>query len=293
MSLISLIILLLKLSIVLGVFAIGLKATFQDALFLFRRPAELGRVVLVMNVLMPMFALVVALTFNLHPAVKVALVVLAVSPIPPILPNKALRAGGKEDYIIGLLVAISVLSVLFIPLTLKVLQWITGLQLNMSAASVFIVIFTTILAPLLGGMLVRRFLPSFAEHSARPIGLVARIVLLVSGLPILFTSVRAILTLIGDGTLLALAAFALVGIAAGHFLGGPESEKRRVLALDTASRHPAVAMGIAHTNFPNQKLTAPVILVYLVLSAVLTVPYLNWSKRRQTTATTPGKEVKV
>ena len=50
---------LLKASIILSVFAIGLKATFADATFLFRRPGHLIRALLSMNVLMPMTALAV------------------------------------------------------------------------------------------------------------------------------------------------------------------------------------------------------------------------------------------
>jgi len=57
MTLVTLIVLLLKLSIIISVFAIGLKATFADALYLFRRPADVVRVLLAMNVLMPAFAL--------------------------------------------------------------------------------------------------------------------------------------------------------------------------------------------------------------------------------------------
>jgi bile acid:Na+ symporter, BASS family len=113
----------------------------------------------------------------------------------------------------------------------------------------------------------------------------------LSCLPILFTSVRAILTLIGDGTLLALASFAIIGLITGHLLGGPVSENRPVLALATSARHPAVALAIAHANFPNQKLAGALVLVYLVLSAILAAPYLNWSKRSRTTTAAPEKQV--
>src|SRR5258707_528657 len=120
------ILLVLKASIVLSVFAIGLKATFADATSLFRRPGHLLRAFVSMNVLMPLTALAVGAPFDLHPAVKIALVVIAVSPTPPILPKKALKAGGTEAYTVGLLVAVAVLSVVVIPLSMKVLEAITG-----------------------------------------------------------------------------------------------------------------------------------------------------------------------
>src|SRR6266851_5716958 len=118
MDLQSLILLVLKISIVLSVFALGLKATFADATYLFRHPGKLVRAFLSMNVLMPVLALAMVLTFKLHPAVKVALVALSVSPVPPIFPKKALKTGGRDDYSIGLLVATAVLAIIVIPIAM-------------------------------------------------------------------------------------------------------------------------------------------------------------------------------
>jgi BASS family bile acid:Na+ symporter len=92
MSLSDVILLFLKLSIVLSVLAIGLHVTFADTAYLFRKPGLLGKALLSMYVIMPIVALVLAWSFDLHPAVKVALVTLSVSPIPPILPNRGIRS---------------------------------------------------------------------------------------------------------------------------------------------------------------------------------------------------------
>lgn len=71
---------MLKASVLLIVFAIGLRASAQDATYLFRRPGELVRAVLAMNVLMPLFAVSLVYMFDLNPAVNIALVALSVSP---------------------------------------------------------------------------------------------------------------------------------------------------------------------------------------------------------------------
>ena len=285
MSLEALIPLVLKLSIMLSVVAIGFKAAFSDTVYLFRRPAKLLRAFLAMNVLMPLFALLLAYTFDLHPAVKIALVALSISPIPPILPRKALKSGGHEDYTIGLLTASAVISVVAIPITMEVVERLTGIPLQMRAREVALLMLTSVLAPLLVGMGVRRLWCEFADRAARPIAVGALVVLIIACLPILFTSVRSILVLIGDGTLLALAGFALIGVVVGHLLGGPDPDNRPVLALATSSRHPAVALAIGHANFPNQKLAGALVLVYLVLSAILAAPYLNWARKSQSTTT--------
>lgn len=291
MTLATLIPLVLKLSIALFVFAIGLKATFSDATYLFRRPAQLLRALLSMNVVMPLFATFMALTFNLPAPVKIALVALSISPIPPILPNKALKAGGREDYTIGLLVATALLSVVFVPLAMKLFEGIADVPLQMRARDVAALVFSSVLVPLLLGIAVHHIASALADRIAKPVGIVALVLLIIPLLPILFTSARALLTLVGDGTLLALAAFALVGIIAGHLLGGPNPENRPVLALATSARHPAMALAIAHANFPNQKAVGALVLVHVVLSAIIAMPYLNWIKRAHSTSTAGEKQI--
>jgi BASS family bile acid:Na+ symporter len=62
----AVILLVLKASIVLSVFAIGLRATFAHATSLFRRPDQLLRAFVSMNVLMPLMALAVGAPFDLQ-----------------------------------------------------------------------------------------------------------------------------------------------------------------------------------------------------------------------------------
>jgi BASS family bile acid:Na+ symporter len=270
MNLQSLILFVLKISITLNVLALGLEATLADATYLFRHPLELVRVFLSMNVVMPALALALVLTFNLHPAVKIALVALAVSPVPPFFPKKALKTGGKGDYSVGLLVATALLAIVVIPITMTIFERIGGVPLQMPARSVAALVFTTVLAPLLAGIALRAVAPAFAERTAKPIGILATALLVLSVLPVVFGSIRTILSLVGDGTLLSFAGFALVGYLVGHCLGGPEPENRSVLALATASRHPAIAVAIAHANFPQQKLAVPAIVLYLLVSGIVT-----------------------
>jgi len=76
-----------------------------------------------------------------------------------------------------------------------------------------------------------------------------------------------------------MAVLALVALAAGHLLGGPDPEDRAVLALSSAARHPAIAIAIAHVNFPDQKLAPAAVLLYVLVSGIVTVPYLKWAAR--------------
>jgi BASS family bile acid:Na+ symporter len=280
MDLATLIPLALKTSIVFIVFGLALNASLDDALYLFRRPRELFRSLLSMNVIMPLFAAAIAAIFGLHPAVKIALLVLAVSPVPPILPKKEIKAGGGSSYAFGLLVAAALLAIVLVPISVELMGRAFARTMHIAPATVAQLVLITVLIPLAAGIAVRHFAPAFAERIAKPVSLAAVVLLVVSVLPILFTAWPAITSLIGNGTILAIAAFVVVGLAAGHLLGGPDPEDRTVLALSTASRHPGVAMAIVSANFPGQKLMLAAVLLYLIVNAVVSLPYLNWRKRQ-------------
>jgi BASS family bile acid:Na+ symporter len=245
-----------------------------------RDPGKALRMVAAMNVAVPAFAVVVVLAFDLHRAVEIALVAIAISPVPPFLPIKAMRAGEQRSYTIGLLVAAAVLSVAYIPLVMQLLDRLSPAALAMSPVTVAEAVSISVLVPLAAGIAIRRLAPGFAELVARFVLVVAVALLAVALLPVLVIAVPAIASLVGNGTILALAALVAVGLAAGHLLGGPRHEERTMLALASGSRHPAVAVALAHANFPDDRLVVPAVLLYLVICVVVTTLYMFWVKRR-------------
>ena len=199
-------------------------------------------------------------------------------------PPKERKTGGKESYTIGLLAAAAVLSIVFVPFTLAVLGRIFSIPLALSPGAVAMIVLTTVLAPLAAGIAIHTVAPAFADRIAGPVSVVARIMLALGIVPVLFTQFPAIWSLVGNGTIVALAVFVVVGLAAGYLLGGPDPEDRTVLALSTSSRHPGVAATIAQANFPEQKLALAAVLLYMLVSAVVSVPYLIWTRRRHAAA---------
>jgi BASS family bile acid:Na+ symporter len=248
---------------------------------LFRRPGELVRALLAMNVLMPLFAVALIATFDFNPAVKIALVALSVSPIPPPIPAKMVKSGGTESYVIGLHVVIGSLAIIFVPLAMAIIGQVRNVALQMSMAPVAKVVFISVLIPIGVGIFVHGLAPAFSERVAKPIASISGLGVLAGIVAIWISAAPAMWSLIGNGTVIALAAFVLVGLAIGHFLGGPVPENRTSLALSTASRHPGIALLLAQANFPAEKLVVAAVLLYLIVNAVVSIPYLLWTKRRQ------------
>ncbi len=173
---------------------------------------------------------------------------------------------------------------LLIPLSLELIERNRDMPLQMRPAAVLGLVFWSLLLPLAVGIVVRKMAPAFAERAAGPITTIAFAVLVLGVIPILIRVWPAMVSLVGNGTLLAMVLLVLVGLAAGHILGGPDPEDRTVLALSTATRHPAIAIAIAQANFPDQKLAPAAILLYVLVSVIASMPYLKWSKRHHVAA---------
>jgi len=286
----ALILVVLKISIALGRVAVGLEANFSDASFVFRHPSELIRAIFSIHVLMPLLAIVLVLTFNLDPAVKIALVVFSVSPVAAFFPERAIRAGGKTDYSVGLMTTTALLAIVVIPIALEIFKDIFRLPLHTPAGSIAALVFITILVPLLVGIAVRAKAPAFAKRMAKPLGKIALVLLILGMLPILFRSTRMILSLIGNGTLLSFSGFVIVGYIIGYLLEKPQPENRPILALANVARHPAIAAVVAHANFPQLKSVFPSVLLYVLVNAVITAVAAMLIRARST-PTESGKRM--
>ena len=271
-----------NISMFLVVLAIGLTATMDQATYLLRRPGLLVRSLVSMHVVMLVVSLLIIALLNPAPEIKVALVAISLSPVPPILPPKQEKAGGPAEYTIGLLTAASVAAIVLVPLGLLILGWIFNLPLAISPNAIAGVVLLSIVLPLGIGIVINRRWPDFAHRVARPLSMAAMLLLVIALIPILIVAWPTIWSFVGNGLLLALVAFALIGLAVGHWLGGPDSGERTVLALATSARHPGVAIAIASLNFPDQKGALIVVLFHLIVSTVISAPYVKW--RTQETA---------
>jgi BASS family bile acid:Na+ symporter len=279
MTLAALIVLVLKVSIAVLVFTVGLGTKPHELTHLLRRPGQLVRSLVSMNLVMLAVAVAIVLLFPLRGPVKVMLVALALSPVPPVLPKKLMKAGGGHDYVMALLFSASIFAIVWIPFAGEVLDRIFPAHISIPAVAVAKLVSMTVLGPTIAGVFVRLLAPGPADRIAAPAATVASMLLLVGLGLILVKGAPAMLALLGDGTLLAIVAFLVLGLLAGHLLGGPTPADRSVLALATASRHPGVAMAIAQLTFPAEKSSVlAALLLYLLAGMVVTLPYVRWRK---------------
>lgn len=278
----------LPVSMFLIVLSLSLRTTVPQVTSLLREPVLLFRSILAMNVVLPVIVAVAVAVFALHPAVKVALIALALSPVPPFLPGRELKlvAPAREAYVYGLFATVSVLAIFFIPLAVAVLEMALGRDIGTSPLVVARIVALTALAPLAAGLALRQWWPASVRLAAVA-GAGGTALLLVAAVLILAQSWPAMMSLVGDGTLLAIVSVTLIGLAVGHVLGGPNNDDRTVLALATAIRHPAVAIAIASTS--KERLVPAAIVLALVVGGIAAAPYTAWRKQLRAAGLATGQ----
>jgi len=271
--------LVFQISLLSTVLVFGLKATLTDLRYLISRPGLLTRSLAAVFVVMAALAVALDRCFNFPPAVEIAIVALAISPLPPVLPAREAKAGAHQSYGLGLMVLLALLSIGIVPLAAEVLGVLFGRRYDVAPGGIAVVILTTVLAPLAVGVVIHAVAPRVAERVVKPITLAAKVMVPLAALALLIIAAPALWRLITNGTILAIVVFLAVGFAVGHTLGGPEPDHAAVLAFSTACRHPGIALSIAASNYPDQRFAAT-ILLYLITAFVLGLPYSAWHRRR-------------
>jgi len=265
------------------VMAVGLEATPRELLSLFRQPLRLARAVLAVNVIVPVTAAILVGLFPLSPVVKMGILVMAVSPVPPLVPGKGLKAGGDRVYALSLYASLVLLSIVIVPATVAILAHIYGSSVSVSPLQIAENVAIGVVAPLLAGLALHAVAPAFSEKVAPTLRRLSMLVVLLIVIPVIVSLWPAISTLAGDGALLAMALTSAAGLAAGHLLGGPGLGDRGALAQTAVTRHPGIAILIANAAGGDKRVTAAVI-AFMLVGLLVAIPYQVWLGRRMRAA---------
>ncbi len=269
--------LLVSLSLGSLVLAIGLNATLDDALYLFKRPRLLLRAFLAISVVVPAAAMLIVAVLPLQPISKAGVVIMAIAPVPPLAPGKQLKMGGDKAYVYGLYTAFALLAVAIVPASVFVLNLVYGKAVVIPMFELLRLVVLSVLLPLGLGLGIGAAVPRLAPALSSAVSKVSMLLILAIFVALMAVAWPQILAATGNGTVLAILVVVAVGLAAGHLLGGPEHNDRVALAVAASCRHPGIALMIAGANGQNPRLTA-VIILFVLLSVLATLPYQLWVK---------------
>jgi len=287
MSFKQVVLLALQVSIIATVFGFGLNATAERLSALLRRPRLLVRAFVAMFVIMPLVAIALVKWFDFSRAVDVVLLALALSPVPPLLPQREQKSGGDVHLGIGLMVFLALASIVAVPAIVAVAERLSDREITTPMSTIVAMVLKVVIAPLAAGMILRATLPAAATRLERIAELLAKVLLPIAALALIAGTLSVIWQATGVGSLAALSLFVVAGLVTGHVFGGPDPDHAVVLALSTACRHPAIALTIATSNAPTEPVGGT-ILLYLILNAIVAIPYVQWQKRRLARAPAAG-----
>jgi len=216
-------------------------------------------------VLMPLGALALASVLGLDPPLGVGLLLLGLAAGAPFLPKLAQLAKGHLAFAVGAMVLLMVVTVGYLPLVLPL--FLPGVSVD--PVTIARSLFLLMLLPLALALAVRARFPVMAARSKSVLDRVSTLSLILLTLLIVVANVSNVLSIFGTRGILAGLLFIAIGFGTGWFLGGPDVENRRVLALGTAQRNIAAALVVAGQSFSDPKVVVMVVVVAIVGLLVL------------------------
>jgi len=262
-------------SLVMTMLCAGMGGIAGDRTYLSCRRGLLVRSLVAMLVLQPAFAVWLCYAFALPASVKLALLGLTIAPMPPILPSALMKVRGSRSFEVALSFVVALASIATMPISL----WGFSAPVRIDFIRVGWLIVLNIALPVAVGFAGRRL---SAETTARAVTLLtigAAGILALVLVALLLRARPAIPMLIGNGSMMALVLLAVAGLGIGHLCGGPARKNRRVLAMATATRHPALAIVLASALSPADERVSGVVIAFAVLVAGLAaIPYLPLSR---------------
>lgn len=261
--------------VILLMLSMGLRTTQQSLTALWRRPK------LLMGSLAAAFLVVPAFTYLLLQAVplslptKAGLWLIAITPGAPMIQTTAFRRRlGDPDLAASFQITVALLVIVFAPLWLIILSALTGTNYRMDPFAIARQVSSVQLAPILLGLVIHQKWPDPATRLGNAIlrfGLVALIALV---LVILVLLAKPMVSSAGLWRFAATVSVAVLAIAAGHLLAGPELTTRATIANANGQRNPGLALAIAASNLPEQKSAIMlVVVVYVLVIAVAETIY--------------------
>jgi BASS family bile acid:Na+ symporter len=268
------------------VFSKGLGARVVDFGYFGTQPGLMLRSFLCVDVMVPLIAMAVIILISPAKPTAVGLLLLASSPAAPLVLRAISMAGGKPEYAVSLQVMLASLAIVTTPITLYLLSSAPGLNIAIHPLDVAGSVGLSVLLPLLAGAVARWLFPALARRIVRPLEALSTIVLaLVYAIVLLYT--YRLIFMLDIRSYVAMALMVAGALAAGHLMAPGLPEERTTLAIESASRNSGLALLIAST-FVSLEKALPVLIPYVLTSAIICFIYVKYQKMGQSAANLSG-----
>jgi bile acid:Na+ symporter, BASS family len=280
MSIEKLINILVTITVIEMMVAIGLGVTFAEVVKVARNLRLVAKAAVANYVCVPAAAVGLLLLFHAHPMVAAGFLIAAVCPGAPYGPPFTAMAKGNVAVSVGLMVILAGASAILAPLLLRVLlPFMAGNEpLKIDAVKMVITLVVSQLLPLCVGMALRQWRPNLAASLQRPARLLSMLLNLSMFGIILLVQFQMLMEVRLRG-LVGMFALVLASLVAGWLLGEPGTGNRKAMALTTSVRNVAVSLVIATGSFPGTPAVTAALIYAVFQTIVLALLALVWGRR--------------
>jgi len=257
----------LAISLFLVKFGIGLTIAPGDLRFIRERPGLMLKSLAAVTVLVPIAVLIIILLVQPPRRFAVALAILAASPAAPMVVGKVKKSGGSAGYAASLQLVVTLFALISTPLVLGFLSSALNFKAEIDLLRVAKQVFVTIFLPIGLGVIVGARFPHLERLAAW----------LVKIATLFFFAVLLLILTKTAGAFLQMDLRSYLAI--GHLLAPKGPEMKTALALETATRNPALALLIGALNFPQTK-PLPILIPCVVISVLIVTIYAKWQGRK-------------
>ena len=273
---------LLNFFVVIVMFSIGLRTSSGEFLKILRDRALFARTLLANCVLIPAIGLLLVRIFPLNPDATIGILMLAAIPGTPIALQFTRMAKTRLAFAAAMTFVLSLVSIVMAPLAIEAMPQ-TAKRNERPLLILIATIGLYIALPLCTGVWAARRAPKVALRLVLPLSLLATAAFLFLMWETRLVRRQAFSAIRGHGTVLAMFLLLIVSMLIGWFIGGPDRETRRILAVSTGMRSVIVVLYIARYCFPGTNVyMIPIVYLSLMVPTNLLfhLAFTHWFKLR-------------
>ncbi len=238
-----------------------------------------------------LFTIMLALGISLRPEAlqqaRYSVALMALCPSAPLTLRKAGKCGGDRQLAGLLQVGAALGAIVSVPLMAAGFRTIFGIEgWNIEPGDVALQVARVQVLPLAIGVLLRQVAPSLANRLESPLDKLANILLLLLIMVVLIKAGPILLPFLVRN-LAALALMVVAALAIGYTLAGNASQERTTSSLVTSMRNPGLALLLASTHGSHLNGVRVGILAYLLITVVVSIPFLRRRDNRVRLGSSP------
>lgn len=252
------------------------------------RPEVVGRMVkaewkfyikqiLLNNILIPILIWGLLLLIPIDPLFKIAFTIFFLASGAPILIAYAQLSGEKVVYAVGDMVLLTVTTIIFTPLLLPLL--IPGA--NVSMISLIGGLLTSVVLPLVIGVLMRTFFEDFTLKIKPYVGLAQKYAMYISIYGVIIGMIPQLLSVVGSGMIITGIVLELLTFFIGGLVEYRSSSAKRVTSMfASGQRNGSIAFSVVLSNFNHPMIFLTVALTVAISNLIFSETAKFMGKRK-------------